>query len=29
LDKVLVKCWEHKSWITFKLLSLEICKLYE
>jgi hypothetical protein len=29
LDKVSVKHWECKSWITFKLLSLKIWKLYE
>jgi hypothetical protein len=29
LDKISVKYWECKSWITFKLLSLKIWKLYE
>jgi hypothetical protein len=29
LDKIWVKHWEYKSWITFKLLSLEMWKLYE
>jgi len=28
LDKVWVKHWEYKSWITFKLLSLKIWKPY-
>ena len=29
LDKFWVKHWEHKSWITFKLLSFKIRKSYE
>jgi hypothetical protein len=29
LDKISIKHWECKSWITFKLLSLKIWKLYE
>ena len=29
LDKVLVKYWEYKSSITFKLLSLQMWKLYK
>ena len=28
-DKIWVKPWEYKSWITLKLLSLKIQKLYE
>jgi hypothetical protein len=28
LDKIWVKHWEYKSWITSKLLSLEMWKLY-
>jgi hypothetical protein len=29
LDKIWVKHWEYKSWITFNLLSLEMWKLHE
>jgi hypothetical protein len=29
LDKVWIKHWEYKSWITFKLFSLKIRKLHE
>jgi hypothetical protein len=29
LDKIWVKHWEYKSWITFKLLSLKMWKSYQ
>jgi hypothetical protein len=29
LDEIWVKHWEYKSWITFKLLSLEMWKLHK